>query len=921
MRKLFLTLVAAMAMTAAHAIPAIPTPLTYTQSDGTSITVQLVGDEWYSTFATTDGLLLDRRANGDFYYKTAVATSNVMAHNVNERTQAELTYIKANEALMQVNGTEVAAQRDQAVQAVRKAPIRKATQTPQKGSPKIPVILVNFSDFSMRSSNPATTLNNQYNSTTAASVYKYFNDQSQGKFTPQFDVIGPVTLPNTRAYYGAKTSSNNDAKPGSMVAEAVKLCTDTDFSQYDNNGDGDVDVVIIVYAGPGQAQGATSDAIWPHQWNLYSAYYSGCSDYSYFKQNGVTVNAYACFNETSGSSDTSTTLDGIGTFCHEFSHCLGLPDFYETTYSNGYYGMGRWSLMCSGSYNNNSKTPMGYLAYEKEFMGWISIPTATVNTQYTLNGNTQSSDFAVRVYNPKSTNEYYILENIQKTGWNAYAQSSGLMVNHVTYSASAWNNNTVNNSATQRMTIIPADNTLTRASEYGDLYPYGGNNMLTDASTPAATLNEGSQQYMGKPITEITNSNGKVTFWFCKNFVKNLPTVNAVTEANTFIDNFTVTWNAVDNALTYAIEITDPDGNVVASGEGLEVLTYTASHLEANTTYTVKVNVTYNDATTSDWTSPITVTTKANPVMLAADEAQVTTNSFLAQWQALPNVESYTLHVRRLGLQNYTDLLHETFSKCTKVATTNIGTSLASYTDNAGWTGSYVYQNVGGVSLASASKTGTITTPALDFSGYEGKVVVKVVAAVNGSDTGYSLVVTGDGGSSTITVADNVATEYTAVLNTNGSTEGKVTLTALPGKKVIVYDVKVYGGDAEDMMSQAAPRKAVAVTGDSDDMTITGITTNQYSLTDLVSGAGYQYRVKAFYTNGCETTWSNVEQVQLVQSGLTGDVNGDGTVDIDDVNAVINIILGATAIDAADVNGDGTIDIDDVNTIINIILS
>ncbi len=919
MKKLFFTFVASMAIITAQAVPAIPTPITYTQSDGSTITVQLIGDERQSTFVTMDGLALERSSNGDFYYKTTVATSNVMAHNAAERTQAELTYISENETKMQVAGAEFAEQRSQ---AASKSPVRKvSTQTPQSGVTKIPIILVNFSDFAMRSSDPVSTFETQFNSTTGNSVYKYFYDQSQGQYTPQFDILGPVTVSQTRAYYGAQTSSANDAMPGSMVAEAVKLCTSTDFSQYDNDGDGDVDVVIILYAGPGQAQGATSDAIWPHQWNLYSAYYYGRSDYNRFTQNGVTINSYACFNETSGSSDSSTTVDGIGTFCHEFSHCLGLPDFYETTYANGYFGMGHWSVMNSGCYNNSSKTPCGYTAYEKEFMGWYSIPTAVVNTQYTLNDNTQSSDFAVRVYNPSSVNEYYVLENIQKTGWNAYARSSGLMISHVTYSASAWSGNTVNNSEPQRMTIFPADNTLTTASESGDLYPYNGNNSLTDITTPAATLNEG-QEYMGKPITDITNSNGKVTFWFCQDFVKNIPTVNAVAQEDIFIDNFTVTWNSVENALTYAIEVTDPDGNVVSSSEGLEDLTYTATHLTANTTYSVKVNVTYNDGSSSDWSSSVSVTTKANPVLLTADESQVTATSFVAQWEALPNVESYTLHVRRSGYVNYTELLHETFDKCTKVGTTNIGTSITNYVDNTGWTGRYVYQNVGGVSLASTSQSGSITSPALDFSGYDGKVVVKVVAGVNGDGTDYSLVLSGDGASSTITVADSVAEEYTAVLNTDGSTEGKVTLSALPGKKIVVYDVKVYGGDADDMMEQSAPLKAVSITGDSDEKTITGITTNQYLVEDLESGATYQYHVKAYYTNGCESSWSNVEEVQLTQSSLTGDVNNDGIVDVEDVNAVINIILGDTTdYDGRDdVNGNGVTDIEDVNALINIIL-
>jgi len=923
MKKLFLTLFAAFAVLSASAVPAINTPLTFTQSDGSSITVRLVGDEWFSTYITMDGYTLERSINGDFYYKTSLAVSNVMAHNQNARTQAELNYIAANANNMMLSGKAVA---EQQAAGARKAPARKAgTQVPQKGSPNIPVILVSFSDYALRSSTPVATFEKQFNTNTKSAL-QYFTDQSNSQFTPKFDILGPVTLSKTRAYYGAKTSSANDAKPGSMAAEAVKALTNVDFSKYDNDGDGACDVVIILYAGPGEAQGATSNSIWPHQWNLSSAYYYGQSDYNSFTQNGVTINKYACFCETRGSSDYSTTIDGIGTFCHEFGHCLGLPDFYVTDYNHSQYCIGNWSIMNSGSYLNSSQTPAGYTAYEKEFMGWLTIPTAVANTQYTLNSLGSSNCNAVRIYNSADANEYYILENHPKTGWYAYQGGSGMLVNHVTYSASAWSGNTVNNnSSLLRMSIIPADNNMSSSSEAGDCYPYNGNNKLTNTSTPTAWLYNGTTKLMGKPITEITkNSDGTISFWYCKDFVKNVPVINNVPQSDIKLEEFTVSWNTVENTLTYGIEITDASGNTVASQTGLEVTTYKATDLKPNTTYTVKVNATYTDGTVSAWSAAKQVTTKSNPTMQATDETKVDKTSFTAKWNALDNVTSYTLHVRRMGLTNYEELLHETFDKCTKVATTNIASSINNYTDNAGWSGRYVYQNVSGVSLASTSSQGSITSPALDFSKYNGKVVVKIVAGTNGSLTDCSLIVSADGASQTITIPNSTQHEYTVVLMTGGNTGQSVTIAALPGKKVVVYDVQIFAGDADDVMA-SAPRKAATVTGDADEQFITGITSTEQLVENLMAGASYQYRVKAIYNNDCESGWSNVEQVDLLPAGLAGDVNADGSIDIADVNCIVAILLNMSAPTAYDgrddVNGDGSTDVADINAVLQIILA
>ena len=181
------------------------------------------------------------------------------------------------------------------------------------------------------------------------SARDYYYDNSNGVFEPIFDVYGPIKLSQNMAYYGANDSSGNDKNPEQAVKEACQAIDNiVDFSNYDLDGDGEVDLVYMVYAGKGEADGGSSNTIWPHQWNLSSAGVNLILD-------GKTVDRYACGSELNGSG----SIDGLGTICHEFGHAMGLPDFYDTDYDTN--GQGRtlldYSLMDSGSYNNDGWTP------------------------------------------------------------------------------------------------------------------------------------------------------------------------------------------------------------------------------------------------------------------------------------------------------------------------------------------------------------------------------------------------------------------------------------------------------------------------------------------------------------------------------------------------------------------------------------
>ncbi len=567
LKSILLCGIAALTSVSAMAIPAKRGDRTFVQSDGSTITVHLIGDERNHIYTTADGLALHRAADGDFYYKSVNGVTGIMAHNLGQRTQEEASFILSNAS--DVQASRLMAKRSAANDA-RKSPIRKATQVPNNGSPRVPVLLVQYKDKKFIDKDPKTTFESFF-SHGETSAYQYFADQSNGKYTPQFDVYGPYTLKNNRSYYGGNDYNGDDKALGEMVAEGCNgLNSQIDFSQYDNDGDGECDVVIVLYAGDGEASSYDDDyenSVWPCQWDLNS------SDYGkYLTLDKTKVNKFAVFNEAYGRDITK--IDGIGTFCHEFSHCMGLPDFYDTEY-NGHFGMAHWSLMDYGSYNNEGYTPIGYSAYEKEFMGWIEIPEVKENTYYTLpvfNQKNIETDQAVKITNDRNKNEYYIIENRARQGWDKYMLADGLLITHVYYDASAWQNNVVNDYDTQRMSPIPADNDLKmvkktyygetyyevdEASILGDLWPYKSATELTDTSVPAAKVYVGS--YMGKPVTEmIRNSDGTISFWAMKAPLPVLAAPSSLSHSAEDEESVTISWLPGDeNDVTYTVEVSE----------------------------------------------------------------------------------------------------------------------------------------------------------------------------------------------------------------------------------------------------------------------------------------------------------------------------------------------------------------------------
>lgn len=351
------------------------------------------------------------------------------------------------------------------------------------------------------------------------SVKDYFKAQSMGKFAVDFDIFGPVTLAHEYAYYGRNAGFSGDAHAGEMIAEACLAADETlNFADYDWNGDGEVEQVFIVYAGLGEAAGGSENTIWPHKWSL------AVSDYGQaLMLDGVKVDTYACSCEMTRDNENGfkEVVDGIGTICHEFSHCLGYPDVYDTSTYGSNYGMDRWDLMDYGSYNNGGYTPSGYTAYEKWVAGWITPVELTSDTTVTNLQPLSKGGDAFIIYNSADKDEFMLFENRQQSGWDKAQPASGLIAMHVDYDQKAWDNNTVNNvRGHERCTIYPADNSKGNSIEdvAGDLFPFGEYNAFNSLSLikPVWYNNdEGGHKTLGKSFTDIAVAeDGTLSFTF-----------------------------------------------------------------------------------------------------------------------------------------------------------------------------------------------------------------------------------------------------------------------------------------------------------------------------------------------------------------------------------------------------------------------
>ena len=942
-KKLFSFLLLMCSSLLALAMPAKPGWHTITQSDGTTLKIHAVGNAFNHAILTSDGLTVERGSDGDVYYTSSLTgLTTVRAHEPDNRTPAETAFIKAQKSNLTMQYNPYRFLRNN-------GPLKtvggsnEESGVPANGSRKIPIILVEFKD--KKFNNTRQDIINAM-LTGNESVGQYFRDQSNNVYQPDFDVYGIYTLSQNRVYYGGRQGSNNDKGLGYLVTEACQLAAadGVSFKPYDTNNDDYCDVVIVIYAGVGEAQAYYEhpEAVWPCNWDLSSAAYYGMGGSGAFRPNSGDpfVNTFAVFNELHGSNDNTTTIDGIGTFTHEFGHCLGLPDFYDTG-DGGHYGLGDWDIMCLGCYNNDGYTPPGYSAYEKVFMGWINYITPSPGTYYTLpvfNQKQAATDKALCITSDLNQNEFFIIENRKKQGWDRYAPGEGIMITHVTYSQDRWWGNTPNNQDIQLMTLVNADNSWSYYDENTDLWPQ---TEFTDNSTPAAKLYmrangsiNGNAGYLGKPVTEmVINQDGTASFWYMKGSATN-PVISVSTDNIDLGDVMltttgTATFNVMGGALTGDVTLTlnDPSGvftvnpTVISAADAVNGVTVTVT-FEPTALQNYSGTVTLSSPGAQDVVVNLTgrgVLLTYTPEMLPANEQFINLTQFRADWTDLTpeeNVASYSLEVSTkpsfelLETADFTGVPNAVENGYL----TDISNNTSGYLPD-GWSAtSYLAAYNGSLILA---YSGSIITPTYDLEGY-GKVTVIVNAGTYGGNSSIMRVSTGaDFQELTL---DGTYTDYTIVLDCNAA-DAVIFANGDDNTYSSVKKITVYAGDL------TAQNLRATETGDETYRLITGITDKFYTVTDLSAEGTFVYKVKAMYIDGTESPWSNKEEVTLFENGHgyePGDVNHDGVVNITDVTILISYVMETSTAGCeicADINEDGNVNITDITMLINKVMA
>ncbi|MBR1711851.1 MAG: M6 family metalloprotease domain-containing protein [Alloprevotella sp.] len=559
---------------AAQAIPPMDTPIAVRQSDGTTIMVRIHGQRRTEFYTTADGKVVVRNAKKDLCYAVLqgdrLVATDVVAHEPSARSERERAFLGTNQLTAEV-----------AARAVMRAPqaLRAPAQTinastadglgrygqsgvgavPSIGDVVIPVILVEFSDTKLQPTTTVEKMTRYYNEEgyhdedgAVGSARDYFIAQSRGMFRPTFDVVGRVSITNrTAAYYGSNDKSDGFievVKDG--MSNAVRQLG-VDWKKY-VQGDG-IPLVAVIFAGNGEATGGGEDALWPCEYDLNSTL------------SGVKVRSIFIGNEVYADG----SLMGMGVFCHEFGHALGLPDFYCTNYGHSEVTMGHWSIMCSGCYlpDAHARAPIGYTAYERSYLGWEDIPELTEADAVTLyQWGSQYGSNSTLVRNPRDEREYFIFEQRQPGTWYPASFGTGMFVTHVTYDSNAWYYNNLNNTqGSLRMTYLPANGTKNGRSA-AELFPGSGGTRteLGPNTNPAMRLFNGAT--LDRPLYKITrNDDSSVSFNFLDpDFVGRTP--GDVVEADgltyRFISRAQVEVKAKENGGAYGGSVNIPESYI-----------------------------------------------------------------------------------------------------------------------------------------------------------------------------------------------------------------------------------------------------------------------------------------------------------------------------------------------------------------------
>ena len=553
------------------------------QPDGTYVTIRLHGDEWRSFNTTDDGYSVVKDSRGYYVYAELKdgqlkATAQV-AHDLAERTASELAFLSGVQKMLAPEMTAEKAEMKAAVEKRQQETLRSRRATSYNNFRGL-LILIEFNDRSFSREDYPEILNDMVNKEGytgygnqkyTGSVRDYFSDNSFGKFTPEFDVYGPYKVNYSQYYPDGSTASG----VGNIIRAALNAAdADINFADYDRDGDGNVDLAFFMLAGYGSCYTGNDKRLWwPHRSQVR------------IKKDGVYIYDYASSVEFYGWENSLHTIDGIGTICHEFSHVLGLPDFYDADYeksggqSNDPDG---WSLMANGTDANYGRTPVGYSLYERWFAGFIDdIPVIDAEGSYQLEPLYKEGQ-GYRI-NTSVNNEFFLFENRQKSGfkWDASLPANGMLVHRVDRTNnSVWYNNTVNCDPSHNYYEVVRAGGSDKNSSY-DVFPGMGKVTELHNATSPANLKTWAGKSTKWGLTNIKMSNKVVSFDIGNTLVlKNLSLPQTMTigaglsaQLQATVDpdyaEYTLTWSSSNKQ----VATVDQAGNVKGVAAGKATIT------------------------------------------------------------------------------------------------------------------------------------------------------------------------------------------------------------------------------------------------------------------------------------------------------------------------------------------------------------
>lgn len=560
-------------------VPAKPGMLVFTQPDGSTVSLRKIGDERAHLVTTADGYPVVCDAKGFYCYADFDGTDKLKATSVKVKNVKNLS-ADERRIVDNIDMSKIAGLLEsRALASKYVAPQSMVSRSASSGiglmdasflgrkELKGLVILAEYEDVKFSETCTQEFFDEMLNRegfdlfNATGSARDYFLDSSSGQFTPEFDVYGPVTLPHPMAYYGANNSSDSDNNAVGMIYDACKGLDDQiDFSEYDLDGDGYVDNVFVFYAGYGEASYGTADSVWPHQWSIS---YGGL----HLTLDGVKIDKYACSNELELDDSKKDIPCGIGTFVHEFSHVLGLPDLYVTSgYASGWTPE-TWDVLDHGPYNNKGRTPPAYSIYERNALGWIDPIVIDGRTSITLEAINESNQGCI--IETGNENEFFLLENRQQTGWDAYIPGHGMLIWHIDYNPTVWIKNAVNNQSKHNYVDIEEARGSWASIDDFSAYPNAysmyyqaladyafpgsmGVTSFTDDTQPSMRTWAGKG--LGLPITDIEEIDGVISFDVaggrCEATVPVVKEPLAVGE-----DWFEAAWEPSEGAVDYLLSV------------------------------------------------------------------------------------------------------------------------------------------------------------------------------------------------------------------------------------------------------------------------------------------------------------------------------------------------------------------------------